>query len=108
VIAENDSVNFLSNIIYVPVFHSRPLFIKDFHSGPVAPVKKISVNEPKIADVKIITPYELVIDGRYPLSTMLIVWYEDNSVDFFEIRVTLPRAYRDFQVEVIRGTESCK
>ena len=48
-----------------------------------------------------------MIDGRYVGSTMLIVWYEDGSVDFFEIRVT-PPPYPQWrtEVEVIHGLDS--
>ena len=92
--------------LYIPCFHSRPLFIKNYRPEPVSPVKKVSVNEPGIAEVKIITPYELVIDARHPGSTMCIIWYEDNKVDFFEIRVTLPRPVPRYEVEVIKGIKS--
>lgn len=97
---------FPAQILYIPCFHSRPLFIKNMQPGPVSPVKRISVNEPGIAEVKIITPYELVIDARHPGSTMCIVWYENNKVDFFEIRVTLPRPVPQYKVEVIKGLKS--
>lgn len=97
---------FPAEILYIPCYHSRPLFIKNFRPEPVKPVKKVSVNEPGIAEVKIITPYELVIDARRPGSTMCIIWYEDNETDFFEIRVTLPRPSAGYKVEVIKGVKS--
>jgi hypothetical protein len=106
VVAKSKAEKFPSQVLTIPCFHSRPLFIKNFRPKPITPVKKISVNEPGIAEVKIITPYELVIDARYPGSTMCIIWYEDNAVDFFEIRVTLPRPLPQYKVEVIKGVES--
>ena len=106
VFARSNAENFPTQKIYIPMFHSRPFFVKK--SGPEAsPIKKISVNEPGIAEVKIITPYELIIDGRYIGSTMCIIWYEDNSVDFLELRVTGPRPYPRYEVEVIKGIHSC-
>ena len=104
--AQLDAEKFPSKILYIPCFHSRPLFMKNYRPEPVKPVKKVSVNEPGIAEVKIITPYELVIDARRPGSTMCIIWYEDNLVDFFEIRVTSPRPVRRYEVEVIKGLRS--
>ncbi|MCD6486489.1 MAG: pilus assembly protein N-terminal domain-containing protein [Syntrophobacterales bacterium] len=92
--------------LYIPCYHSRPLFIKNYRPEPVSPVKKVSVNEPGIAEVKIITPYELVIDARHPGSTMCIIWYENNETDFFEIRVTLPRPVPRYEVKVIKGIRS--
>lgn len=106
VFAQIDAEKFPSKILYVPCFHSRPLFIKNYRPEPVSPVKRVSVNEPGIVEVKIITPYELVIDARHPGSTMCIIWYEDNKVDFFEIRVTLPRPVPRYEVEVIKGIKS--
>ena len=106
VFAQIDAEKFPSKILYVPCFHSRPLFIKNLQPEVVSPVKRISVNEPGIAEVKVITPYELVIDARHPGSTMCIIWYEDNKVDFFEIRVTLPRPVPRYEVEVIKGIRS--
>lgn len=108
--AQTDAMNFPAKILYIPCYHSRPLFLKKFLPPPVSPVKKVSVNAPSsgppIAEVKVITPYELVIDAKRYGSTMLIVWYEDNSVDFFEIRVTRPRPVFKTRMEIIRGVES--
>lgn len=106
--AEVDAESFPSEILYIPCYHSRPVFIKDFRPEQVSPVKKVSINEPNIAEVKVITPYELVVDARHPGSTMFIVWYEDNSVDFFEVRVTAAKVYTEYQVEVIKGVISSK
>ena len=97
---------FPAQIFYIPCYHSRPFFIKNLQSGQVSPVKRISVNEPGIAEVKIITPYELVIDARHPGSTMFIVWYENNKTDFFEVRVTTPRPSSKYKLEVIKGLRS--
>ena len=97
---------FPAQIFYIPCYHSRPFFIKNLQPGQVSPVKRISVNEPRIADVKIISPYELVIDARHPGSTMFIVWYENKKTDFFEIRVTTPRPLSQYKVEVIKGLKS--
>lgn len=104
--ARVDAENFPAKIVYVPCFHSRPFFIKNLRPESASPIKKVSINEPGIAEVKIITPYEFVIDGRHPGSTMCIIWYEDNSVDFFEVRVTGTRPYLRYEVEVIKGINS--
>lgn len=92
--------------IYVPCYHSRPFFIKNLRPDSASPIKKLSINEPEIAEAKIITPYQLVIDGRHPGSTMCIIWYEDGTLDFLEIRVTNPKPGFAWDVEVIKGTKS--
>ena len=92
-----------THVLQVPMYHSCPVFIKNFREPPLSPVKKVSINEPGIAEVKIITPYELVVDARHTGSTMFIVWYEDNEVDFFEVRVTSPRPVFNPRMQIIRG-----
>ena len=103
--AEDDPEAFPANIIHIPMFHSRPLFLRNFRPESVKPVKKVSINEPRIAEVKVITPYELIIDARYFGSTTMIIWYEDNSVDFFEIRVSPPRPRLTSKMTIIKGTK---
>lgn len=98
--------DFPAKIIYVPRFHSRPYLVRQVRPEAASPIKKISINEPGIAEVKVIDPFELVIDGRYPGSTMCLVWYEDGSMDYLEIRVTLPKPNYVYDVEVIKGLDS--
>ncbi len=91
--------------IYVPEKHSRPYFIKMLRPQRPSPVKIISINDTEIAEVKVISPYEMVIDGRKMGSTMCIVWYEDGTKDFLEIRVVQPD-WPSLEVDVIRGLNS--
>ena len=46
VLAQHDALDFPAKILYVPMFHSRPLFLKNFRPELVSPVKKISINDP--------------------------------------------------------------
>lgn len=92
--------------IYIPQYHSRP-----YRSS--GPVKRISVGEPKIADVVLLHPNEMLIHGRAVGSTMLMVWYRDEDgaasegdMDVFEIRVTAARPVLRMDVEVIDGTRT--
>ncbi len=102
---QNQSGMLASTTIYVPEKHSRPYFIKRLRPHRPSPVKIISINDTQIAEVKVISPYEMVIDGLKMGSTMCIVWYEDGTKDFLEIRVVQPD-WPSLEVEVIRGLNS--
>ena len=90
----------------------RNVNIKCFHSfyyQSDQPIKRVSVNEPIIANVKIISPFELMIDGKAPYSTVVTIWFEDESYGALNVRVFNPEMppYGGIKgVEVLKGVTS--
>ncbi len=64
------------------------------------PVKRVSVTEPEIADVKVITPFDVALEGRQAGSTTCVVWYQTGETEVFQIKVN-----HGFEVEILLGTE---
>ena len=63
------------------------------------PIKKVSVADPDIADIKVIAPSCLVIEGRRVGGTTCLVWYEDEGGEIFDVKVG-----HGMEVEAILGT----
>ncbi|BBO86505.1 general secretion pathway protein [Desulfosarcina ovata subsp. sediminis] len=52
------------------------------------PITRISIADPEIADYHLITPTQiLLITKKKAGTTNLIVWYDDETIDVFEVRV---------------------
>jgi Pilus formation protein N terminal region len=51
------------------------------------PVTGVSVTNPKIADVQVITPHQLLINGKATGTTSLVALYAKNRVQFFDLVV---------------------
>jgi pilus assembly protein CpaC len=49
--------------------------------------KRISISNPEIADVNLISPTEIVVNGKKLGSTNLIVWNKQGQTTFFDITV---------------------
>ncbi|MBI5598329.1 MAG: pilus assembly protein N-terminal domain-containing protein [Deltaproteobacteria bacterium] len=60
--------------------------------GTVVTLKKrserVSISEPAIADLIVVSPTELLINGKKVGSTSLIVWEKDGGRTFFDVYVT--------------------
>jgi pilus assembly protein CpaC len=67
--------------IYVPVSKGTILTIKE-------PNKRVSISNPDIAELNIISPTELLINGKKVGNTTLIVWNTQGKVTFFDVIVT--------------------
>ena len=91
----------------------RDVDIKMFHSfyyQSDMPIKRVSVAEPDIAVVKIISPYDLMVDGKLPASTMVTVWFEDGTYGALNVRVDwyeTPPYWGYKRVQVIKGVAGC-
>ena len=61
------------------------------------PTIRVAVTDPKIADVKVLTPYQVLLQGTKVGSTDLIIWSQDEQqVWQWKIRVGLdPANYKD-------------
>jgi pilus assembly protein CpaC len=67
--------------ITVPVNKGTVLNIKE-------PSKRVSISNPEIAELNLISPTEVLINGKKIGNTTLIVWDEQGRKSFFDIRVT--------------------
>jgi len=53
------------------------------------PVKRVSVTQPAVADVKVLTPRQMLVQGKANGSTDLIIWSEDEQVLRYRVDVTV-------------------
>ncbi len=67
--------------VYVAVDKSTLLTIKE-------PSKRVSISNPKIAELNLVTPTEVLINGKKIGSTSLIVWDAKGNISFFDVIVT--------------------
>jgi pilus assembly protein CpaC len=54
-----------------------------------APVKRVSIADPNIADAIVISPHQVLLNGRNPGGVSLVVWDESDQSQTFEIFVDL-------------------
>jgi pilus assembly protein CpaC len=55
------------------------------------PITRISIANPEIADYHLVTPTQILLISKQKIgSTNLIVWYDEENIDVFEIRVFVP------------------
>ena len=67
--------------IYVAVSKGSILTIKE-------PSKRVSISNPDIAELNLISPTELLINGKKVGNTSLIVWDAQGKTTFFDVMVT--------------------
>lgn len=49
--------------------------------------KKISISDPAVADISLISPTEVMVSGKAAGATTLVIWDADGVANFFDIRV---------------------
>src|SRR5579862_495611 len=59
----------------LPVFVGQSQIIK-----PPFPVARVSVTDPAVADVQVLTPDQLLVLGKKPGATDLVTWSQDEKV----------------------------
>lgn len=89
-----------------------PLYKSYYISTPPLPVKTVSVGNPNIADVKIITPRDIIIEAISPGVTTVFLWFVEHDDAWMVIGRPICRKYivkitTDLQVETIKGTAVC-
>jgi pilus assembly protein CpaC len=52
-------------------------------------IKRVSLADPNIADVDVVTPYQVVVNGRSPGGVSLILWDETGQSQSFEVSVDI-------------------
>ncbi len=54
------------------------------------PTIRVSVTDPKVADVTVLTPYQVILQGSKVGSTDLIIWSDDeNNIQRWKVRIVL-------------------
>ena len=102
----------LSSAVLVAVFLSSA----SFASVPVkvavgkgtvislsSPSKRVAVSDPKIADVNLISPSEMLVNGRQEGSTSLIVWDAAGKKEFFDVTVYAEPSAKCGNLAVLNG-----
>lgn len=74
------SVSFAAIPIDVTVGKETILNLKE-------PSKRVSIADPKVAEVIVISPSEVVINGKKPGVTSLIIWDTEGKATFFDVIV---------------------
>jgi pilus assembly protein CpaC len=54
-----------------------------------APVKRVSIADPNVADAIVISPYQVLLNGKSPGGVSLVLWDESDQSQTFEIFVDL-------------------
>jgi pilus assembly protein CpaC len=68
----------------------------------INPIDRISVGFGDIAEARAINPHELLLNGKTPGVTSLIVWEEGGVRRFFDVTVVASHAVMDNRMEAIR------
>ncbi len=55
------------------------------------PVKRVSVTDPKIADIQVLTPRQVLVSGKAVGSTDIILWNGEEEVQQAQLEITVDR-----------------
>jgi pilus assembly protein CpaC len=70
------------------------------------PAKRVSLANPNIADLNLISPYEILLNGKTLGSTNLIVWDTKGKATFFDVIVMGDISTLEEQIgEIVPGTD---
>jgi Flp pilus assembly secretin CpaC len=64
------------------------------------PLDRVSIPQPEIADVIVISPRQILINGMILGETSLILWGKDGSIEIRDIKVHSNRNYKQVMLEV--------
>jgi pilus assembly protein CpaC len=65
-----------------------------------SPLDRVSIPQPEIADVLVISPRQILINGKAIGETSLILWGKDKSVKILDLKVHSNRDYKQIKLEV--------
>ena len=65
------------------------------------PVDRFSIGFGDIAEGKAVSPHEVLVNGKNPGVTSLIIWQQDGAKKFFDVRVVASHFLADSRVEAI-------
>jgi pilus assembly protein CpaC len=63
--------------------------------------KKVSLGNPDVANVTLVSPTEIIVNGKKPGTTSLIVWDAEGKTTFFDVYVTEYKAALKDQPQVV-------
>jgi pilus assembly protein CpaC len=64
------------------------------------PLDRVSIPEPEIADVIVISPLQILVNGKALGETSLILWGRDRSVKILDLKVHSNSDYKQIMLEV--------
>jgi len=53
------------------------------------PIKRVSVADPNIVEAVVVSPYQLLLNGKVPGGVSLLIWDETDQVQTFEVSVDI-------------------
>jgi pilus assembly protein CpaC len=65
-----------------------------------SPLDRVSIPQPEIADVIVISPWQILINGKSLGETSLILWGKDREVSILDLKVHSNRDYKQVMLEV--------
>ncbi len=65
-----------------------------------SPLDRVSIPQPEVADVIVISPLQLLINGKKLGETSLILWGKDRQVKILDLKVHSNRDYKQVMLEV--------
>ena len=109
---KNKKLLFLSTVIIVLIFSSVsfaaiPIDVtvgKETILNLKEPSKRVSIANPDVAELVVISPSEIIINGKSPGVTSLIVWNLDGKPTFFDV-IVYYESMVEFQREKIASLE---
>lgn len=63
--------------------------------------QRVSLANPDVADVRLVSPTEIVINGKKPGLTSLIVWDTEGKTTFFDVMVTMAGIKEETKIETL-------
>jgi len=72
------------------------------------PLERVSIASPATAELVVITPTQLQINGKKPGTTSLIVWERGGKATFFDVRVKGDCAIIQEQIDEVAPNDSIK
>ncbi len=93
------SISMAAIPVRVPIDKATIITLKE-------PAKRVSLANPNIADLNLISPYEVLLNGKKLGSTNLIVWDSEGKPTFFDIMVTGDIGSLENQIsDIVPGTD---
>lgn len=93
------SVSMAAIPVKVPIDKATIITLKE-------PAKRVSLANPNIADLNLMSPYEVLLNGKKLGSTNLIVWDPEGKPTFFDIMVTGDIGSLENQIsDIVPGTD---
>lgn len=87
--------------VYVVVDKSTLLTVKE-------PSKRVSISNPKVAELNLISPTEVLVEGKKIGTTSLIVWNAEGKTSFFDVIVTGDLSQLEEQIKEVAPNDDIR